>query len=348
MPSTKVVQGAARGLCNSVLSVLKRHQDASQAAGMKKYLRNQFEFLGIKAPLRKTLCKETLQQWKHEKIRYDTTATLSTQGLGNAGSTELTPSRVPIEECLPEQSIELSTVSERRGKRTRSSTRNSLRSSRSTAACISTAIQKGPMPPLGKRSKAKESQDDVLSVSNSEVLSSWCFYEELVTCAMKLGFREPVYFALDMLSSSAGKRCIPNLEQGEVEVALESLGVIIDTDSWWDTVDCLASHPLGAFWEHHKATTKRAMTEWLKTGSMWRQRSAVLCQLRMRDQTDWKFLQHACLQTMGTSEFFLNKAIGWSLRQYARTNPKAVRSFVAKHDSKLSTLSKREALKHLL
>ena len=91
----------------------------------------------------------------------------------------------------------------------------------------------------------------------------------------------------------------------------------------------------------------RAMLAWAGDGDMWKRRSAILCQLGAKAETDLALLEAAIAPSLGSKEFFLRKAIGWALRQYARTDPAWVAAYVAAHDAELSPLSKREALKHI-
>ena len=89
------------------------------------------------------------------------------------------------------------------------------------------------------------------------------------------------------------------------------------------------------------------MLAWSAADDMWKRRSAIMCQLRAADRTDRDFL-YACIEPSLTSkEFFLRKAIGWALRQYARTDPTEVRRYVEENAGRLSPLSRREALKHI-
>jgi 3-methyladenine DNA glycosylase AlkD len=85
----------------------------------------------------------------------------------------------------------------------------------------------------------------------------------------------------------------------------------------------------------------------ISSNNFWLNRTAIIVQLRCKHQTDTTFLETAILPHIHSKEFFIRKAIGWSLRQYARTNPKWVIDFVNQNDKQLSGLSKREALKHL-
>jgi 3-methyladenine DNA glycosylase AlkD len=122
---------------------------------------------------------------------------------------------------------------------------------------------------------------------------------------------------------------------------------MIVTGAWWDYVDEIAAHPIGGLLEAHPREMKRTMLAWSRSDDMWKRRTSILCQLGFGEETDTKFL-HACIEpSLASKEFFLRKAIGWSLRQLAKHAPKEVVRYVEEHDAELSGLSKREALKHL-
>jgi 3-methyladenine DNA glycosylase AlkD len=123
--------------------------------------------------------------------------------------------------------------------------------------------------------------------------------------------------------------------------ALDLCEELITSRPWWDTTDALASRVVA--FHADRPTLER----WLTSGNLWLERTVIIHQLGYRDRTDEAFLFHACLTHAASTEFFHRKAIGWALRQYAKTDPDAVRRFVAEHDDELSPLSKREALKHL-
>jgi 3-methyladenine DNA glycosylase AlkD len=122
-------------------------------------------------------------------------------------------------------------------------------------------------------------------------------------------------------------------------------GLIVDK-SWWDTVDSLATHSVGPLVGRNPELAEE-MDDWIGSNNIWLARTAILHQLLYKDRTDAERLfAYADLRATDT-EFFIRKAIGWALRQYARTDPDAVRSFVGAREHKLSNLTRREALKHL-
>jgi 3-methyladenine DNA glycosylase AlkD len=93
------------------------------------------------------------------------------------------------------------------------------------------------------------------------------------------------------------------------------------------------------------AEVRPALLTWAQSGDRWLRRASIICQLRARDRIDLELLTIAIESSMGDSDIFLRKAIGWALRDYARTDPAWVRSFTDTHE--LSPLSRREALRHL-
>lgn len=89
------------------------------------------------------------------------------------------------------------------------------------------------------------------------------------------------------------------------------------------------------------------MRAWSEREDVWLRRSAIISQLRHRERTDTVLLEDVIEPNLDDREFFIRKAIGWALRQYARTDAKWVLAFVDRHGDRLSGLSRREALKHL-
>lgn len=120
----------------------------------------------------------------------------------------------------------------------------------------------------------------------------------------------------------------------------------IVTDSWWDTVDSLAAWTVGPMVAAHPELAA-VMDQWIDDDNLWLNRTAIIHQLSYKERTDAERLFRYCRQRADHGDFFVRKAIGWALRQYARVDPDAVRRFVADNEAVLSGLSKREALKHL-
>jgi len=121
---------------------------------------------------------------------------------------------------------------------------------------------------------------------------------------------------------------------------------LIITHSWWDTVDMIAKHHLGGYIKLFPEQKTSVIKGYSESSNMWLNRSAILFQLDYKEATDSKLLFHLCLRHKDTGEFFINKAIGWALREYGKYNPKAVMDFVSA--SSLAPLSEKEALRKLI
>ena len=124
---------------------------------------------------------------------------------------------------------------------------------------------------------------------------------------------------------------------------LPTLGHLLSTRPWWDTVDSLATHAVGDLVRRHPEL-QATMDRWLAGDDMWLSRSALLHMNRWREATDQDWLFAACLRLAGHTDFFVRKAIGWALRERSKTDERAVVAFVGEHGARLSGLSRREAL----
>ncbi|MHB8778699.1 MAG: DNA alkylation repair protein [Anaerolineales bacterium] len=138
---------------------------------------------------------------------------------------------------------------------------------------------------------------------------------------------------------------------GKLENKLEpefiaSLEYLLITKSWWDTVDTIAGNTVGTHFKRFPAVKERYLRKWRKSDNFWLRRTALLFQLGYKKETDFKLLCEIIRENLGSNEFFINKAIGWALRQYAWTYPKPVKKFV-KDTKELHPLSRREALKNI-
>jgi 3-methyladenine DNA glycosylase AlkD len=126
---------------------------------------------------------------------------------------------------------------------------------------------------------------------------------------------------------------------------------LVVTGSWWDVVDDLASHKVGPILLRHHESTEPVIREWAVCDKLWLRRTAIICQLGAKHDTDVDLLEFALTSNLEDSSygkvFWIRKAVGWALRQHAKTDPDWVREYVAAYESDLSGLSKREALKHL-
>ncbi|MFG1696552.1 DNA alkylation repair protein [Nonomuraea sp. NPDC049309] len=120
---------------------------------------------------------------------------------------------------------------------------------------------------------------------------------------------------------------------------------MIVTGAWWDLVDELATHRIGHLLATYPETMRPLMLEWAHDADLWKRRTAILCQNRFKERTDTALL-YACIEpSLSDNDFFARKAIGWALREYAKTNPDEVVRYVRAKG--ITGLSRREALKNL-
>jgi 3-methyladenine DNA glycosylase AlkD len=126
---------------------------------------------------------------------------------------------------------------------------------------------------------------------------------------------------------------------------INTIEYLIVTKSWWDTVDALASHTVGTHFKRFPKIRERFLKKWRKSKNIWLRRTAILFQLGYKTETDFELLSEIIRENLDSDEFFINKAVGWALRQYAYIDPKAVKKFV--QSTPLHPLSRREAMKHL-
>jgi 3-methyladenine DNA glycosylase AlkD len=149
--------------------------------------------------------------------------------------------------------------------------------------------------------------------------------------------RECQYFACDLLTGIARK-----LEMNDVA----DLEKLILKKSWWDTVDTLAASIIGPLFLKHPDFMKQKTLFWSGSGNIWLIRTSIIMQLKFGLKTDWELLKLLILNHADAKEFFIRKAQGWALRQYARVKPVEIHNFVEQHPE-LSVLTKKEALRRI-
>lgn len=169
------------------------------------------------------------------------------------------------------------------------------------------------------------------STENLPDFVALCFSEE---------YRELHYAALETLQIAIQKH------HETQENWIELLENLVQTQSWWDSVDWLAKH-IALYFQQFTYLEKTKVNEWIDHPDMWLRRIAITYQRYYKSQTDADQLFRFILKTAHEREFFIQKAGGWALREYARVNPEAVRNFVETNAAQLSNLTQREAMKHL-
>jgi 3-methyladenine DNA glycosylase AlkD len=146
--------------------------------------------------------------------------------------------------------------------------------------------------------------------------------------------RDFQYFAIELLI-----KCRKEWAEDDIGLFEE---LIVDK-SWWDTVDFLATQVIGPWFMKFPKYMKPVTGRWNRSENMWLQRMSILFQLKYKQQTNLELLYKYVNHLSGSDEFFVQKAIGWILREYSKTDPVEVQDFLRKN--KLKPLSRREAVK---
>ena len=151
-------------------------------------------------------------------------------------------------------------------------------------------------------------------------------------------FREERYAALELTAVKQAR----GWQTMDALPLYEHLAV---TGAWWDLVDPVASNRLWPLLKHDPQPMRAAMLAWATDDDMWKRRCAILCQNPAKGETHTDLLTACIAPSLDRQEFWLRKAIGWALRQFARTDLDWVRAYVAGEGAAMSPLSRREALK---
>lgn len=160
--------------------------------------------------------------------------------------------------------------------------------------------------------------------------------ETIVRALWQLPQREYHYTAQDLLH---------RLRRHLTPESVGLLEYLITTKSWWDTVDGLASHAAADLFKRFPQTRAETVQRWRHADNLWLRRTTLLFQLGYKGDTDKGLLFSLIQDNLDSTEFFIQKAVGWALREYSKSNAGAVRDFVA--HTPLPALSEREALKWL-
>lgn len=152
-------------------------------------------------------------------------------------------------------------------------------------------------------------------------------------------FREERYAAQILLRQRKHLDCLTSSDMPMLEE-------MVVTGAWWDLVDEL-SVVIGDVLRRCPREMRPLMRSWSTDPNMWKRRVSILCQLKFKQETDLELLYSNIEPNLGDREFFIRKAIGWALRQYAWTDEAEVSRYVHEHQARLSGLSKREALKNI-
>ena len=185
---------------------------------------------------------------------------------------------------------------------------------------------------LGVKTPVRRKLSKVFFKKNSSLAIDWKFIHQ----AWDNPYREMQYVVLDYLQLKQ-KALTPS--------DLPKIKKLAQTKPWWDTIDFLC-RSVGFICLHYPET-KKFVLEWSRDEDFWLRRIAIEHQLLQKEETDVQLLEQILINNLNQTEFFINKAIGWALRDYSKTNPDWVLEFIEKYKDKLSKLSIKEGSKYL-
>ena len=194
------------------------------------------------------------------------------------------------------------------------------------------AYMKNKFEFLGVKTPARRKLAKTFFKQGTDFVLDWNFINE----AWNNPYRELQYTALDYLEIRK-KLLTPS--------DLPRLKKLAQTKSWWDTIDFL-DRLVGSIIARFPET-KEIIVAWSCDEDIWLRRLAIDHQLLRKEETDTKLLEKILVNNLGQTEFFINKAIGWALRDYSKTNPDWVRDFIERHQTEMAALSIREGSKYL-
>ena len=185
---------------------------------------------------------------------------------------------------------------------------------------------------LGVKTPVRRKLSKVFFKKNSSLAIDWKFIHQ----AWDNPYREMQYVVLDYLQLKQ-KALTPS--------DLPKIKKLAQTKPWWDTIDFLCRSV--GYISLHYPETKKIVLDWSRDKDFWLRRIAIEHQLLQKEETDVQLLEQILINNLNQTEFFINKAIGWALRDYSKTNPDWVLEFIEKYKDKLSKLSINEGSKYL-
>jgi len=199
------------------------------------------------------------------------------------------------------------------------------------------AYMKSTMPYYGLR--LPQVRTICREVLNGEAMSCDEWRQAILDLWRGARHREERYAAQFLLEMKRHQDCLTPQD-------MKMLEELVVTGAWWDLVDELAM-VIGGLLHKYPKPLRPLMRRWSTDPNLWKRRVSIICQLSFKRETDLELLYSNIEPNLADRDFFIRKAIGWALRQYAWTDPKEVARYVRAHEAQLSGLSRREALKNI-
>ena len=201
------------------------------------------------------------------------------------------------------------------------------------------AYMKSSMPYLGVRSAGIDAvSKEVFALHPLPSVMAW--RATVLELWSQATHREERYVAIALTGAPAYRKY-------QAPAALPMYERIVTEGAWWDYVDEVAVRRVGPMLLTHRDQVRPRVLRWSTSPEMWKRRTSIICQVVAHGRTDLDLL-YACIEpNLADRDFFIRKAIGWSLRAYAWTDPQEIAAYVDRNADRLSGLSRREALKNL-
>ncbi|MBS3768247.1 MAG: DNA alkylation repair protein [Candidatus Cloacimonetes bacterium] len=184
--------------------------------------------------------------------------------------------------------------------------------------------------------KSKSRRKATRELMQAENRPAYSKLNQLVRKLWELPQREYQYFGMELL------------EKYKKDFQLDIIDIfvyMITHKSWWDTVDMIAKKLVGEYFKIFPQERDKYIEEWVNSKNIWLQRTTLIFQLSYKNKTDVDLLFRLINRLKSIDEFFIQKAIGWSMREYSKVNPKVVEKFIKNNN--LSKLSSKEGLKFI-
>lgn len=194
------------------------------------------------------------------------------------------------------------------------------------------AYMKNQFEFLGVKTPVRRQVSKIFFKKNHKFTIDW----EFVNQAWENPYREMQYVMLDYLQLK---------QKFLTSNDLPKIKKLAQTKPWWDTIDFLCRSV--GYISLHYPETKKIVLDWSRDKDFWLRRIAIEHQLLQKEETDVQLLEQILINNLDQTEFFINKAIGWALRDYSKTNPDWVREFIEKYKDRLSKLSIKEGSRYL-
>jgi 3-methyladenine DNA glycosylase AlkD len=201
------------------------------------------------------------------------------------------------------------------------------------------AYLKSAMPCRGVRLPVQRRlYRDIFEAHPLDGVEAW--REAVLTLWREAAYREERYAAIELTGNRAYR-------VHQTPAALPLYEELVVTGAWWDLVDPVATSRVDALLRTHPVELGATVRAWARASDLWLRRTAIICQVQAKAETDTALLEAAIAPNLTDRDFFIRKAIGWALRAHAWTDPEWVGDYVARHEAELSPLSRREALKNV-